>query len=168
MEQEAGVRDVRMSADSAQPIRVGMDRDNTPIGKVPEYSTKSQDTNVELTILVAMPQPPYQPDHLRPPAVHSSGSSSSLTSIDLKNPHIDPDPFTFSDLPHYQSASIVIPSESEEEELPYVEIGTTVVPLSIISGDDREAVQELRLGTMGSRAGIAGDWGRSDTVGSGR
>jgi hypothetical protein len=143
-----------------------MDRDNTTNGKQPEQSsTGSEETNVEFTILVAMPQPPFQPDQLRPPSLtnqHKLGSSSSLRSIDLRN-HVQEE-FTFSDLPHYTPTS----ADLDSEELPYVEVGTTVVPLNIRNSEDRETMQDLRLGKMGSRAGIAGDWGRTDTTGTGR
>lgn len=111
-----------------------------------------------MTILVAMPQPPFPPDQPRPP-LRSSGSSSSLSSVDLKNP--DPDPFTLSSLPHYRPTD----AELENEELPHIELGTTCVPLHLAGAEDREELQALRLGTMPSRAGIAGDWGRTETTG---
>ena len=141
-----------------------MDRDDTPSGKQSVYSPSSdKETNIEFTVLVAMPQPPYQPDQLRPPSAPlKSGSSSSLKSINLRNP--DSDDFSFSDLPHYTPT----PADLVSEELPYVEVGTTVVPLSMESSEDMEMMQEIRMGRMGSRAGIAGDWGRTETTGTGR
>lgn len=142
-----------------------MDREDTttPSGKQAEDSSaSSKETNIEFTVLVAMPQPPYQPNQTHPPTPRKADSSSSLRSVDLKNP--DGDAFTFSDLPHYTPT----PAELDSEELPHMEVGTTVVPLSIGSSEDREMMQELRLGKMGSRAGIAGDWGRTETTGTGR
>ena len=140
-----------------------MDRDDTttPSGKQAGYSsTSAKETNIEFTVLVAMPQPPFQPYQTHRP--RRTDTSSSLRSADLKHP--DGEGFTFSDLPHYTPTA----AELDSEELPYVEVGTTVVPLSIGSSEEREMMQELRLGKMGSRAGIAGDWGRTETTGTGR
>lgn len=117
-------------------------------GKPPDYNV-----DVEMTILIAMPQPPYPPEQTAP---SSSSSASSLKSIDLKRNQQQAEPFTLSDLPHYQATQ----QEVDSEELPHLEIGTTCVPLRVGDAEDREQLQELRLGQMGSRAGIAGDWGR--------
>lgn len=134
-------------------------------GRPPPPGYTKASPNIELTILVAMPQPPFLSDQLRPPLQSSrENSSSSLASVDLKDPDTEStnkDPFTLSSLPHYRPTS----TDLENEELPHLELGTTCVPLHIGSAEDREELQEMRLGTMSSRAGIAGDWGRTDTTG---
>jgi len=116
----------------------------------PGPSDSNKSTDVELTILIAMPQPPQQPSTPGP------SRSASMQSINL-----DSEPFGLGNLPHYRHT----PNDNaeEEEELPYMELGTTVVPITIRTEEDEDDVMGMR---MGSRAGIASDWGRGGTGGT--
>jgi hypothetical protein len=96
-------------------------------------------TQVDMTILIAMP---YQP---RPASSNGAplSRSSSLASIDLK------DSFTLDDLPHYHYTPTR--QEVDEEEIPHLELGTTSIPLIIGSEAEMGEMEQLRLGRTGSR-----------------
>jgi hypothetical protein len=118
---------------------------NTMTAPTPGPSEANKSTQVELTILIAMPQPPQPP---------TSGPSRipSMTNIHLDT---NEEQFGFGDLPHYQHTSTK--AEEEEEEIPYMELGTTVVPVTIRTEAEEDTVMGMRLG---SRAGMVSDWSR--------
>jgi hypothetical protein len=107
-------------------------------------------SQVEMTILIAMP-------HQSHPSI-SDQSTSDLAPIGVQDPTYTENAFTLSDLPHFRYTPTS--QEVEDEEIPHIELGTTMVPLIITNVEEQGQIDELRLGTMGSRAGIAGDWGR--------
>lgn len=111
----------------------------------PGPSEENKSTNIELTILIAMPQPPH---HKRPITRNPSFASINLES----------ESFGLGELPHYKHT----PAQNEEEdEIPYMELGTTVVPVTIRTEEEEDAVMGMRLG---SRAGIASDWSRGGGI----
>ena len=79
----------------------------------------------------------------------------------MQSINLDSEAFGLGNLPHYHH----MPNNNaeEEEELPYMELGTTVVPITIRTEEDEDDVMGMR---MGSRAGIASDWGRGGTGGT--
>jgi hypothetical protein len=94
-----------------------------------------------------MPKPPFS----------NPSPSSTSTVVDLNS---ESETFTLGDLPHYQH--IPHPEEIEgEAEIPYIELGTTVVPLNSMTEEEEGEVEAMRLGSMGVRAGIASDWAGS-------
>jgi hypothetical protein len=128
---------------------MGMDGSKRPTAAIPHSDLHhAQKTQVELTILIAMPHPPY-PTSDRP----TSSRNQSFQSVNL-----DPDIFELGALPHYQHTS-ERRTDDEEEEIPHLELGTTVVPISLRTEEEETVVQDIRLGTRAARAGIASDWG---------
>lgn len=111
----------------------------------PGPSEENKSTQIEISILIAMPQPPHQ---TRP-----FTRNPSFASINL-----DTESFSLGELPHYKHT----PAQNEDEdEIPYMELGTTVVPVTIRTEEEEDTVMNMRLG---SRAGIASDWSRGGGV----
>jgi hypothetical protein len=109
----------------------------------PGPSEANKSTQVELTILIAMPQPPHRN--------RSVTRNPSFASINLES---ESESFGLGELPHYQHT----PAQNEEEdEIPYMELGTTVVPVTIQTEEEEDAVMAMRLA---SKATIASSWSR--------
>ena len=133
---------------------MGMDGSKRPTAANPHSDLHhDQKIQVELTILIAMPHPPYptsDTDTDRP----STSRTHSFQSVNL-----DPDTFELGALPHYQHHRTERRTDDEEEEIPHLELGTTVVPISMRTEEEETTIQDIRSGSRAARAGIANDWG---------
>lgn len=131
---------------------MGMDGSKRPTAANPHSDLHhDQKTQVELTILIAMPHPPYPSSDTDRP---STSRNHSFQSVNL-----DPDTFELGALPHYQHHRTECRTDDEEEEIPHLELGTTVVPIYLMTEEEETTIQDIRSGSRAARAGIANDWG---------